>query len=321
MIIFDKVNKIIKKKFHIISDLSFEVEKGETLVLLGKSGCGKTTTLKMINRLIDVTSGNIYVNEEDVRTIDPIILRRNIGYAIQNVGLFNHMTVAENISIVPKLLKWDFEKIDKRVDELLELLGFIKPKEIKKRYPRHLSGGQKQRIGVARALAADPPIILMDEPFGALDPITREQVQNEFIELKSEINKTVVFVTHDVFEAVKLGDRIAVIDKGQIIQIATPSKLVEHPKNEFVDQFLGQHRFQLALMTKSIRKIFTPYEEKVDVSKISKKDILSIRSLLFDALDIFESTKKDKLPVFDKKKFVGYLFKSQMKKIIDELIK
>lgn len=318
MIVFDKVNKVIKRKFQIITDLSFSVEKGETVVLLGKSGCGKTTTLKMINRLIDVTDGNIYINGSDVRTIDPIVLRRNIGYAIQNVGLFNHMTVGENIAIVPKLLKWNHKKIEKRVDELLELLGF-KDKDLKKRYPRHLSGGQKQRIGVARALAPDPPIILMDEPFGALDPITREQVQNEFIELKSELNITVVFVTHDVFEAVKIGDRIALMDKGQIVQLATPSDLVAKPKNDFVDQFLGQHRFQLELMTKPIKKVFTP--SKGEEKDISRADSLSIRGFLFDALDLFKKTKKDKIAVFDRRKFVGYLHKGEIKKIIDEVIK
>jgi len=318
MIIFDKVNKIIKKKFHIIFDLSFEVEKGKTLVLLGKSGCGKTTTLRMINRMIKPTTGNIYINGEDTRTLDPISLRRNIGYAIQNVGLFNHMSVFDNIAIVPKLLKWDPKRIEKRVDELLELLGF-KPGEFKNRYPAQISGGQKQRIGVARALAADPPIILMDEPFGALDPLTREQVQNEFIELESDINKTVVFVTHDIFEAVKIGNKIALMDKGQIVQMSTPKELIEHPKNEFVDQFLGHHRFQLSLMTQSIRKIVT--KEKVEKKFVRGEDSLSIRSLIFDALDILKKSKKEKLPVFDKHKFIGFLYKKEMRKIINEVIK
>lgn len=319
MIVFDKVNKIIKKKFRIISDMSFEVEKGETLVFLGKSGCGKTTTLRMINRLIKPTSGDIYINRENTKELNPITLRRNIGYAIQNVGLFNHMSVAENIGIVPKLLKWDPKKIDKRVDELLELLGFKKVEEFKKRYPMQLSGGQKQRIGVARALAADPSIILMDEPFGALDPLTREQVQNEFIELASDIKKTVVFVTHDIFEAVKLGSRIALMDKGQIVQMATPKELIEYPKNEFVDQFLGFHRFQLSLMTQSIKKIVT--KEVSDKKMYRTDDSLSIRSLLFDALDSFKKTKKEKLPVFDKNNFVGFLYKKEMQKIINEVIK
>jgi len=317
LIVFKKVNKVIKKKFHIIANLSFEVKKGETLVLLGKSGCGKTTTLRMINRLIHPTSGNIYINGKDINELDPIILRRNIGYAIQNVGLFNHMTVFENIAIVPKLLKWEKKRIEKRVEELLELLEFQKPMEMKKRYPRQLSGGQKQRVGVARALAADPPIILMDEPFGALDPITREQVQNEFIELESDIQKTVVFVTHDIFEAVKMGDRIALIDKGEIVQIASPSELIEHPKNDFVDQFLGQHRFQLILMTKSIRRMVK--EEKEE--KVSLIDSLSVRSSLFDALDLFKKTKKEKIAVFDKKRFVGYIYKVQIQDMINAIIK
>lgn len=318
MIIFENVNKIFKKRFKIISDLSFEIEEGETLVLLGKSGCGKTTTLKMINRLIEPTSGKIYINKQDINNLDPIALRRNIGYAVQNVGLFNHMTVFDNIAIVPKLLKWDTKKINSRVDELLELLGFFPVKNFRKRYPRQLSGGQKQRIGVARALAADPPIILMDEPFGALDPITREQVQNEFIELESDIQKTVVFVTHDILEAVKMGDRIALMDKGEIVQIATPAKLIEHPKNEFVDQFLGHHRFRLSLMTKSIKDIFTPSKEFLETRVKGKS--LNIKNSIFDALDVFKTTKKDKIPIFSKRKFVGYIYKSQMPQIINEVI-
>ena len=318
MIIFENVNKVIKKKFNIINNLSFQVEKGETLVLLGKSGCGKTTTLKMINRLIVPTSGKIYIDGKDIDSLNPIELRRSIGYAIQNVGLFNHLTVFENIAIVPKLLKWDKKRIEKRVDELLELLGF-NPKIVKKRFPRSLSGGQKQRIGVARAIAADSPVILMDEPFGALDPITREQIQNEFVELESDIGKTIVFVTHDVFEAVKLGTRIALLDKGELIQIATPEELINNPKNEFVNKFLGKQRFQLALMTKSVKQIFTPSASEENMEK--PEDFLSVRSLLFDALNLFKKTKKEKIPVFNKKKFVGYLHKDQMKKIIDEVIK
>ena len=195
MITLDQVTKVFSDDKKAVSDLSFEVKKGETLVLLGQSGSGKTTALRLINRLIEPTTGTIFFDGEDIRTLDPILLRRKIGYAIQHIGLFLHMSVAENIGIVPKLLGWDEKRTQRRVDELLAMVGFD-PDEMRHEMPSRLSGGQKQRIGVARALAADPPVILMDEPFGSLDPIIREQLQNEFLEIQSKIQKTVVFVTH-----------------------------------------------------------------------------------------------------------------------------
>ena len=320
MIQFKRVNKTYPNGVEAVRDLSLEIAEGETLVLLGTSGCGKTTTMKMVNRLIEPTSGCIVVAGTNIMEQDPIELRRQIGYAIQHIGLFPHMTVAENIAVVPKLLKWTPERISSRIDELLGLIG-LEPKEFRDRYPNQLSGGQKQRIGVARALAADPPIVLMDEPFGALDPITREQLQNEFIELESEIEKTIIFVTHDIFEAVKMGDRIALLDKGCLQQLAPPAELVENPANKFVEQFLGQHRFQLSLLTRTIKTMSSRLTLNETVSKTPIPDLnLNARSSLIDALDMFKRTKKTDLPVYSKNEYLGNLDKSQLLKEITQIL-
>lgn len=320
MIQFKQVNKTYPNGVEAVRDLSLEIAEGETLVLLGTSGCGKTTTMKMVNRLIEPTSGCIVVAGTNIMEQDPIELRRQIGYAIQHIGLFPHMTVAENIAVVPKLLKWTPERISSRIDELLGLIG-LEPKEFRDRYPSQLSGGQKQRIGVARALAADPPIVLMDEPFGALDPITREQLQNEFIELESEIEKTIIFVTHDIFEAVKMGDRIALLDKGCLQQLAPPAELVENPANEFVEQFLGQHRFQLSLLTRTIKTMSSRFTFNETVLKTPIPDLnLNARSSLIDALDMFKRTKKTDLPVYSKNEYLGNLDKSQLLKEITQIL-
>jgi osmoprotectant transport system ATP-binding protein len=320
LIQFKQVSKTYPNGVEAVRDLSLEIAEGETLVLLGTSGCGKTTTMKMVNRLIEPTSGCIVVAGTNIMEQDPIELRRQIGYAIQHIGLFPHMTVAENIAVVPKLLKWTPERISSRIDELLGLIG-LEPKEFRDRYPSQLSGGQKQRIGVARALAADPPIVLMDEPFGALDPITREQLQNEFIELESEIEKTIIFVTHDIFEAVKMGDRIALLDKGCLQQLAPPAELVENPANEFVEQFLGQHRFQLSLLTRTIKTMSSRLTLNETVSKTPIPDLnLNARSSLIDALDMFKRTKKTDLPVYSKNEYLGNLDKSQLLKEITQIL-
>ncbi len=319
LIKFENVSKIYSKSSIGVDNISLEIKKGETLVLLGTSGSGKTTTMRMINKLETPTSGDIYIDGKNIKDIDPIALRRKIGYAIQYVGLFNHMSVFENISIVPKLLKWDKDRIKKRVDDLLNIFGFDSD-EYKNRYPAQLSGGEKQRIGVLRAIAADPPIILMDEPFGSLDPITREQVQNEFIELESDIKKTVVFVTHDVFEAIKMADRIALMDRGKILQIATPKDLVNFPKNELIKQFLGRHKFQLSLMTTTIQELFI----KTKVKKydfFEEKNKLTPRCSIIEALDFFKETKKSTLAIFDKKDFLGYLDKRDLLNFISNLLK
>ncbi len=222
-----------------VESLDLEIPAGEIVVLVGPSGCGKTTTMRMINRLIEPSSGKIVIGDQDVTRINPDQLRRRIGYVIQQVGLFPHMTIAENIAVVPQLLGWDRRRISDRVDELLELVG-LEAATYRRRYPKELSGGQQQRVGVARALAVDPPVMLMDEPFGAIDPITRDRLQNEFLNLQKRIRKTIVFVTHDIHEAIKLGDRIAILDKGsRPAQYDTPDQVLAHPANDFVVDFIG----------------------------------------------------------------------------------
>jgi osmoprotectant transport system ATP-binding protein len=225
-----------------VDDLSLEVPTGEVCVLVGPSGCGKTTILRMINRLIEPTAGRILVDDADVLKIDPVELRRRIGYVIQQVGLFPHQTVGTNIATVPKLLGWERARINARIDELLELVG-LPAAEFRDRYPTELSGGQRQRVGVARALAADPPIMLMDEPFGAIDPVTRSQLQDEFLRLQHTLCKTIVFVTHDIDEAVKMGDHIAILRVGgHLAQYDPPDRLLAAPANEFVADFVGRDR-------------------------------------------------------------------------------
>ena len=231
--------------------LSLTVPAGEICVLVGPSGCGKTTAMRMVNRLIDITEGDILVGGRSVRERKPDDLRREIGYVIQQVGLFPHRTIGENIGTVPKLLGWDKRQVRGRVEELLELIGL--PQEMAGRYPAQLSGGQRQRVGVARALAADPPLMLMDEPFGAIDPITRERLQDEFLRLHNEIRKTVIFVTHDIDEAIKMGDRIAILHQGGVLaQYATPDELLASPANEFVERFVGADR---GLKRLSLRRV------------------------------------------------------------------
>jgi osmoprotectant transport system ATP-binding protein len=222
--------------------LTLDVAPGEIAVLVGPSGCGKTTTMRMINRLIDPTRGRITVDGDDISAVDPVQLRRRIGYVIQQVGLFPHQTVATNIATVPRLLGWDRSSLAARVNELLELVG-LDPGTHAKRYPHQLSGGQRQRVGVARALAADPPVLLMDEPFGAVDPVARDRLQAEFLRLQEQVRKTVVFVTHDVDEAIRLGDRIAVMRQGgHLEQYATPSELLSSPASSYVAEFIGAER-------------------------------------------------------------------------------
>ncbi|MFO8193089.1 MAG: betaine/proline/choline family ABC transporter ATP-binding protein [Bacillota bacterium] len=224
-----------------VKDLNIEVKEGDVCILVGPSGCGKTTTMKMINRIHEPTSGAIYINGQNALEMDPIKLRLDIGYVIQEIGLFPHMTIAENVATVPMEKKWPKDKINKKVDEMMTLVG-LNPKEHSNRYPSALSGGQRQRVGVARAMASDPPIMLMDEPFGAVDPITRARLQNEFLRIQEKIGKTVVFVTHDIDEAIKMGNTIAVMREGQLIQHATPSDLLSAPANEFVENLVGRNR-------------------------------------------------------------------------------
>jgi osmoprotectant transport system ATP-binding protein len=224
-----------------VDDLTLTVPAGEICVLVGPSGCGKTTTMKMVNRLIEPTGGRITIDDQDVTGLPPVELRRRIGYVIQQVGLFPHLTIGENVAVVPRLLRWKSDRVRERTGELLELVGL--PSAYGDRYPNELSGGERQRVGVARALAADPPVMLMDEPFGAVDPIRRERLQNEFLRLQAQVRKTIIFVTHDVDEAIKMADRIAILKRGGILaQYDTPAAILAHPASEFVERFVGADR-------------------------------------------------------------------------------
>ena len=254
MIRFDEVSKVYPDGRHAVDGISFAAEEGECVVLVGPSGCGKTTTLKLANRLIEPTAGRVFVNGRDVRTTDPILLRRGIGYVIQDVGLLPHMTVIENVGLVPRLLGWPKARVAERAHELLETMG-LPARIYAHRRPFELSGGQRQRIGVARALAADPPVILMDEPFGALDPITRAQLQDEFLRLRRALRKTILFVTHDIDEAIRLGDRVAVMRDGRIAQLAPPAELLRSPADEFVRQFVGGDRPMKLLKLAAVRDL------------------------------------------------------------------
>lgn len=222
-----------------VAPLNLDIERGEFVCLVGPSGCGKTTTLRMINRLVEPSSGTIWINGKDVTHTNSHEMRRHIGYVIQQVGLLPHMTIEQNVGLVPKMLGWDRRKTAERVDELLELVG-LDPSTYRQRYPKQLSGGQQQRVGVARALAADPPVMLMDEPFGAIDPITRDRLQEEFMELQKRIRKTIVFVTHDIDEALRLADRVAIFAEGsRIAQFSSPLEILSNPADEFVRTFIG----------------------------------------------------------------------------------
>jgi len=238
-----------------VDGLTLEVPSGEICVLVGPSGCGKTTAMRMVNRMIDITSGDILLDGRSVKERRPAELRREIGYAIQQIGLFPHLSVADNIATVPRLLGWGRARIRARVDELLKLVS-LDPHETRDRYPAQLSGGQRQRIGVARALAVDPPLMLMDEPFGAIDPINRERLQNEFLRLQREIRKTIVFVTHDIDEAIKIGDRIAIMQRGgKLAQYAPPAELLMYPQGKFVEDFVGADRALKRLALQRVRDV------------------------------------------------------------------
>jgi osmoprotectant transport system ATP-binding protein len=242
MISLERVSKRYGKDSVAVAELSFSVSDGELCVLVGPSGCGKTTTLRMINRMIEPSSGRILIDGTDVLEMDPVKLRRGIGYVIQHGGLFPHRRIADNVATVPRLLGWDKARVDRRVTELLELVG-LDPGQYGKRFPHELSGGERQRVGVARALGGDPPVLLMDEPFGAVDPVTRQRLQQELLDLQRELEKTIVFVTHDIEEAAKLGDRIVVLSRGGVLeQHDTPAEILGRPATPFVADFVGSDR-------------------------------------------------------------------------------
>ena len=270
MIELDRVTKRYNADYVAVAELSLMVPDGELCVLVGPSGCGKTTTLRMINRLIEPSGGRILIDGTDVLKIDPVQLRRSIGYVIQQGGLFPHRRVADNVATVPRLLGWDRARVDARVKELLELVE-LNPDQYGRRFPHELSGGERQRVGVARALGGDPPVLLMDEPFGAVDPITRQRLQQQFIDLQAELKKTIVFVTHDIEEATKLGDRIAVLSKGGILeQYDTPSEVLGRPATAFVADFVGADRGvrRLAVTAIEADDLFHPPQAKADQSML-----------------------------------------------------
>ena len=302
MIRLEHVTKVFPGGSNAVRDLSLEIAAGETCVLIGPSGCGKTTTLRMINRLIDPDSGHVYVDGEDTATIDPVNLRLKMGYVIQQTGLFPHMTVGENVATVPRLWDWDSARIKTRVDELLELVG-LDPREYRNRYPHQLSGGQRQRVGFARALGADPPILLMDEPFGAVDRITRERLQREFIAIQRSLAKTVVFVTHDIDEAVMVGDRICLFQmQAQVAQYDTPDAILTRPASEYVAEFLGRERIVRRM---SIESINLATLERPAGGAVAVEPRVKVSSTLSEAFAAALASPDERAAVFDGDRYVG----------------
>ncbi len=301
MIRLETVSKQFAGGSNAVRDLSLEIADGQTCVLIGPSGCGKTTTLRMINRLLDPDSGRVLVDGVDTRGVDPAALRLKMGYVIQQTGLFPHMTVGENVGTVPRLWRWDKKRIEKRVDELLDLVG-LAPAEYRDRYPHQLSGGQRQRVGFARALAADPPILLMDEPFGAVDRITRERLQQEFISIQRSVQKTVVFVTHDIDEAVMVGDRICLMKmQAEIAQYDTPERILTQPASEYVAQFLGRERLirRMSVVTIDPHTLEQSHKAGVDEPRVQ------VGSTLTEAFAAALSSPTERVAVFDGERYLG----------------
>jgi osmoprotectant transport system ATP-binding protein len=282
-ITLEDVGKVYPDGTVAVGDISLEVRAGELTVLIGPSGCGKSTVLRMINRLIEPSKGRILIDGADVLAQDPVELRRHIGYVIQNVGLFPHQTIRTNVSTVPRLLGWDRKRITERADELLDLVG-LDPKRYAGRYPHELSGGQRQRVGVARALAADPLVLLMDEPFSAVDPIVRGRLQEEFLRLQAAVRKTIVLVTHDIDEAIRLGDRIAVLaEGGRLMQYATPAELLSKPATAAVSEFVGTDRGIRRLSVTPVREVMRPVGQ---IEEIERLPTVDESSTLYDALAV-----------------------------------
>ena len=302
MITLEHVSKGFAGGSNAVRDLSLEIRSGETCVLIGPSGCGKTTTLRMINRLIEPDSGRILIDGADTSHVDPVQLRLKMGYVIQQTGLFPHMTVGENVATVPRLWEWDSARINKRVDELLELVG-LDPREYRKRYPHQLSGGQRQRVGFARALGADPPILLMDEPFGAVDRITRERLQREFISIQRTMRKTVIFVTHDIDEAVMVGDRICLLKMGaEVAQFDTPDAILTRPASDYVRDFLGRERLVRRM---SIEPIHPEALEHASGGPAKDEPHVQVTSTLSEAFASALASPTERAAVFDGDRYVG----------------
>ena len=314
MITLQNVTKLYGEK-PAVWELSLEIEDGKTCVLLGKSGCGKSTTLRMINRLIAPTSGTICVDGKDINDYSAETLRRGIGYVVQGIGLFPYMTVEKNIGVVPQLLKWPKEKIRARVEELLDMVGLDVDQYIHK-YPAELSGGEAQRVGVARALAADPPIILMDEPFGAVDPINRMNLQNEFLKIQKRLHKTIVFVTHDIEEAVRMGDKIAVMEQGVLQNYDLPERIVAGPHQEFIQEFLGADYVLKLLSRFLVSECTVPFD---DTANQSGGASISQTSTLQKALSRMISDSLNRLNVTDENgSLVGQIYLDDITKIMKQ---
>lgn len=301
MIRFENVTKQFEDGTTAVKSLNLNVHEGEFFVLIGPSGSGKTTTLKMINRLINRSEGAIFINGKDISEYEIHELRWNIGYVLQQIALFPHMTVEENIAVVPEMKKWKKEKIVRKVDELLEMVG-LDPHTYKHRKPSELSGGQQQRIGVVRALAADPAILLMDEPFSALDPISRARLQDDIVKLHKTIKKTIVFVTHDILEALKLGDRICIMNDGEIVQVGTPTEIINHPANNFVREFIGKHDQEF-----SLEELISPTNPESEMEGLS---LITYSASLEQALEAL--SEEDEVAVEKGGKIIGRLNRKTM---------
>src|SRR5712692_3747894 len=296
-----------------VVDLSLLVPAGDICVLVGPSGCGKTTSLKMVNRLVEPSTGQVLIDGQDVMSVEVTALRRRIGYVIQQTGLFPHQTVADNIATVPRLLGWPNQRIRARVEELLDLIG-LDPARVRDRYPAQLSGGERQRVGVARAMAAEPPVMLMDEPFAAVDPIVRERLQNEFLQLQRTQGITVIFVTHDIDEAIKLGDRIAIMRAGKLVQFAPPGELLAHPADDFVARFVGSDRGlkRLALLTVGGAELDPP----IDPSRLDGAPVLTPAMSLRDALAEMLASETQMGMVRDGDNYLGVLTLSHIGRLL-----
>jgi osmoprotectant transport system ATP-binding protein len=294
-----KVYKSEEGEVKAVDGVNMKVEEGEICILLGPSGCGKTTLLRMVNRMIEPTRGTIRVNGQNIQQMDPYKLRRSIGYVIQQTGLFPNMTVEQNVTVVPRLLGWDRVKIRNRYNELMDMMG-LNPDEYRDRYPWELSGGQQQRIGVARALAADPPVMLMDEPFAALDPVIREHLQNELLRIQRTVRKTILFVSHDIDEAIRLGDTIAIFQSGKLMQHATPDELLSRPANDFVSRFVGSDRHLKRLSLFRVRDLLgTDKKNFKNIGQIDQRFAVHLDTTLREAMSALISSPTASLAVLD----------------------
>jgi osmoprotectant transport system ATP-binding protein len=314
-ITLENVGKVYPDGTVAVGDISLEVPAGELVVLIGPSGCGKSTVLRMLNRLIEPSKGRILIDGRDVSKQNPVELRRQIGYVIQNVGLFPHQTIRTNVGTVPRLLGWDRKKIKARSDELLDLVG-LDPKRYGSRYPHELSGGQRQRVGVARALAADPLVLLMDEPFSAVDPIVRGRLQEEFLRLQAAVRKTIVLVTHDIDEAVRLGDRIAMLGEGgRLMQYATPAELLSNPASASVSEFVGTDRGIRRLAVTAVRDAMRPLGQVETIDRLPPVDV---SGTLYDALAVMLIGDSLNVVVVEDGKPVGTISRSALFGVPDE---